>query len=101
MMHDDGDKGDPGPGESVFTTQLMRKTQAKNKTMAVWIAKGGHSVECIGEWEWVQHDRGVWRTEIRQWHPVHFGSKYGRYDLASTYTVSPSSGSSHQTRVVA
>jgi hypothetical protein len=41
MMHD-GDKGDPGPGE--FTTQLMPKTPAKNKTMAVWIAKGGHSV---------------------------------------------------------
>ena len=33
------------PGwDSVFTTQLMRKTPAKNKTMAAWIAKGGHSV---------------------------------------------------------
>ena len=33
--------------ESVYTTQLMRKTPAKNKTMAVWIAEpaeGSHSV---------------------------------------------------------
>jgi hypothetical protein len=47
MMHhgscNDVDKGDRGPG--VFTTQLlMRKTPAKNKTMAVWIAEGSHSL---------------------------------------------------------
>lgn len=36
--------------ESVFTTQLMHKTPAKNKTMAVWIAEGGHSESVRVHW---------------------------------------------------
>ena len=47
----DGDKGDPGPGE--FTTQLMRKTPAKNKTMAVWIVGDQLEIElarCMRMW---------------------------------------------------
>ena len=36
----------------------------------------------------------MWRTEICQWPGTPKCSKHGRYHLASTYTVSPSSDSS-------